>query len=94
MLDAGRQARLPALDPGPGDLATPKAQVNTLALIPPSSRAVCTTFACIFSKIRGGPAMKVGRMIARFSAILSMRPSTAVGKPICSWTASSILPKA
>ena len=35
--------------------------------------------------------MNVGRTTARFSTILSMRPSTAVGKPICSCTASQHL---
>ena len=36
--------------------------------------------------------MNVGRTTARLSTILSIRPSTAVAKPICSCAASSTLP--
>ena len=71
---------------------TENAQVNSVSLSPPSASTVWTTAECTFSKIRGGPAMKVGRMIVRLSTILSRRPSTAVGNPICSCTASSIFP--
>ena len=45
-----------------------------------------------FSKMRGTPAMNVGRTAPRFSTILSTRPSTAVAKPTWHWTASSTLP--
>src|SRR6478672_5129626 len=41
----------------------------------------------------GVAAQRLGRTTARFSTILSMRPSTTVGNPICSWTASSIFLK-
>ncbi len=47
---------------------------------------------CAFSKIRGAAPMNVGWTTARLSTILSTRPSIAVGKPICSWTASSTWP--
>ena len=36
--------------------------------------------------------MKVGFTMARFSMILSTRPSTAVGNPQASWVESSTLP--
>jgi hypothetical protein len=65
---------------------------NSFALTPPSASTEATTRLCTFSKIRGAPAMNVGRTRARFSTILSMRPSTADAKPISSWAASSTLP--
>ena len=49
--------------------------------------------ACAFSKMRGAAPMKVGFTIARFSMILSTRPSTAVAKPQASWVERSTLPK-
>ena len=65
----------------------------SLFLMPFSPANISAMRPCAFSKMRGGPAMKVGLMTAMFSTILSTRPSTAVGKPICSPVATSILPK-
>ena len=50
------------------------------------------TRARTFSKIRGAPAMNVGLTAPRLSTIRSIWPSTAVAKPIRSWTAISALP--
>jgi len=43
--------------------------------------------------MRGAAPMNVGRMTARFSMILSTRPSTAVEYPTCNCMVSSTLPK-
>ena len=69
---------------------TENAQSKIFAFTPDD--AVCITRARTFSKIRGAPAMKVGWMTARFSTILSIRPSTAVENPIRTWMAISALP--
>ena len=66
---------------------------KTAAFAAPPSRAFCRTFAYTFSKIRGTAQTKVGRVAARFSTILSTRPSTAVGNPIRSCAVPIIFPK-
>ena len=43
-------------------------------------RCIVTMRPCAFSKMRGAAPMKVGFTTARFSMILSTRPSTAVGE--------------
>ena len=48
--------------------------------------------AYAFSKMRGAAPMKVGLKTARLSTIRSIRPSTAVEKPICSGRISRIFP--
>jgi hypothetical protein len=68
------------------------AQSKILALAAPSLCAIVTMRPCAFSKIRGAAPIQVGRTTARFSTILSTRPSTAVGNPIASWVFSSTLP--
>ena len=44
-------------------------------------------------KIRGTAQTNVGLVAARFSTILSTRPSTAVGNPMRSWAVPIIFPK-
>ncbi len=60
--------------------------------MPPSSAIISVIRPCTFSKMRGTAPMMVGRMMARFSTILSTRPSITVGKPITSGSASITLP--
>ena len=71
---------------------TPVAQVKSLAFGPPSSAIIVWMRPCAFSKMRGAAPMKVGLTTARFSTILSIRPSMAVGKPICRGSVRSTLP--
>ena len=59
----------------------------------PFSLAPETALLRTFSKMRGTPARKVGRICPRFSTSFSTRPSTAVQKPIRSCAASSTLPR-
>ncbi len=70
------------------------AQSNIVFLSPPSLAIISLIRPCTFSKMRGTAPMIVGWMIARFSTILSTRPSMTVGKPIASGSASITLPKA
>ena len=46
-----------------------------------------------FSKIRGAPHIRSGLVVPSPGTMRSIRPSTAVAKPIASWQASSALPK-
>ena len=62
--------------------------------MPPSLAIISVIRPCTFSKIRGTAPMIVGRMTARFSMILSTRPSMTVVKPICNGSASITLPNA
>ena len=73
---------------------TPIAQSNSAFLTPPSLTIISLIRLCTFSKMRGTAPMIVGLMIARFSTILSTRPSMTVGKPIASGRASMTLPNA
>ena len=50
--------------------------------------------ACAFSKMRGAAPMNVGLTTARFSTILSTRPSIAVANPHASWAVTRTLPNA
>ena len=50
--------------------------------------------ACAFSKMRGAAPMNVGLTTARFSTILSTRPSIAVANPHANWAVIRTLPNA
>jgi hypothetical protein len=54
--------------------------------------AISATRCWTFSKTRGAPAMNVGRITARLSTSLGMRPSTAEANPTASWADSSTFP--
>ena len=71
---------------------TANACLKIFSLAPPSAACIVTMRPCAFSKMRGAAPMKVGFTTARFSMILSTRPSTAVGKPTPSWEHSNTLP--
>ncbi len=68
------------------------ARLKIAFLAPPSAWAPAVTLANTFSKMRGAPAMNVGRITARFSTSAVTSPSTALAKPIRIWTVSRTLP--
>ena len=91
-LEQRRRARARRAAPRPPCRRRRTPSGRSSGFAPPSSSASATTRPYTFSKIRGTPAMNVGRTSPRLSTILSTRPSTAVAKPTWHWIASSIFP--
>ena len=69
------------------------AALKSFCFRPPSPSIIIWMRAYAFSKMRGAAPMKVGFTTARLSTILSIRPSMAVVKPICSGSVRRFLPK-